>query len=80
MTYQTKKNMTKEVVYWLAQMKDCNTPVKLSNEHEGYKWVDINSAVELADRAKWPEMKEMLLAAEKYLRSHLVDSTTSTSK
>ncbi|XP_033634835.1 bis(5'-nucleosyl)-tetraphosphatase [asymmetrical]-like [Asterias rubens] len=79
LTYLTKGNRTKEVVYWLAQLRDWNTPIKLSNEHDGYKWVVISDALEMSDRANWPEMRRMLLEAEEHLRLNMADgSTTST--
>ncbi|XP_038078567.1 bis(5'-nucleosyl)-tetraphosphatase [asymmetrical]-like [Patiria miniata] len=62
--YQTKKAKPKEVVFWLAQMKDCGTPVVLSNEHQAYKWLGVAKARAIA---KYRDTKGMLEEAEKYI-------------
>ena len=62
--YQTKKDKTKEVVYWLAQMEDCSTPIVLSNEHQGYKWLGVSKASAIA---KYRDLKGMLQEAEELL-------------
>jgi len=41
----------KRVVYWLAELRDPNTPVVLSHEHQDYKWLNLESAVSLAGYA-----------------------------
>ncbi|XP_022106797.1 uncharacterized protein LOC110987942 isoform X2 [Acanthaster planci] len=62
--YQTKKAKTKEVVYWLAQMKDCCTPVVLSSEHQAYKWLGVAKASAIA---KYRDTQGMLWEAEEYI-------------
>lgn len=42
--YQVK-GKNKRVVFWLSEMKDFNTPVKLSHEHIDYKWLQLDEAL-----------------------------------
>lgn len=37
----------KTVIYWPAEVKDYNVPIRLSNEHQDFKWLAIDSACEL---------------------------------
>lgn len=57
---------TKEVVYWLAELRDPNTPVTLSDEHQDYRWVPLKEACALAH---FTDMQETLKAAQKYLEA-----------
>ncbi|XP_033118454.1 bis(5'-nucleosyl)-tetraphosphatase [asymmetrical]-like [Anneissia japonica] len=54
----------KEVIYWLAELKDPNQPVKLSSEHQCYKWVLLNRACELS---KYEDLQETFRQAEYHL-------------
>lgn len=54
----------KEVVYWLAELRDPHTPVTLSDEHQDYRWVPLKEACTLA---QFTDMQETLKAAQKYL-------------
>ncbi|XP_049784356.1 bis(5'-nucleosyl)-tetraphosphatase [asymmetrical] [Schistocerca cancellata] len=56
----------KEVVYWLAQLKNIDTPVQLSKEHQEYKWLELQAACELA---KYPEMQKLLQECDSFLMS-----------
>lgn len=56
----------KEVVYWLAQLREPDTPVTLSDEHQDYRWVPLKEACSLA---QFPDMQETLKAAQKYLEA-----------
>lgn len=40
------KEKQKTVIYWLAELKDSKTKVKLSNEHQDYKWYSLEDACE----------------------------------
>lgn len=56
----------KEVVYWLAELQDPDTPVTLSDEHQDYRWVPLEEACTLA---QFTDMQETLKAAQKYLET-----------
>jgi len=34
----------KTVIYWLAELKEYNKPVQLSDEHQDYKWLTFDAA------------------------------------
>ncbi|XP_075870401.1 bis(5'-nucleosyl)-tetraphosphatase [asymmetrical] [Nelusetta ayraudi] len=56
----------KEVVYRLAELRDPETPVTLSDEHQDYRWVPLEEACILAN---FTDMQETLKAAQKYLEA-----------
>ena len=62
----TVRNRPKEVVYWLAELKDPNAAVKLSNEHQAFKWCDLEEACTLSG---YSDMEKVLRDADKYLKS-----------
>lgn len=63
--YEPKdKQFTKQVTYWLARLINPNTPVILSNEHQGYEWLPL---VQAKEKAAYPEMLELLDECENYL-------------
>lgn len=37
----------KTVIYWLAELKDYDVPIRLSREHWDFKWLTVDSACEL---------------------------------
>ena len=37
----------KTVIYWLAEVKDYDAPVRLSSEHQDFKWLPIEAACRL---------------------------------
>lgn len=39
----------KTVIYWLAELKDQNETVKVSEEHTSFKWVQIDEAIQLVE-------------------------------
>uniref|UniRef100_A0A670J901 Bis(5'-nucleosyl)-tetraphosphatase [asymmetrical] n=1 Tax=Podarcis muralis TaxID=64176 RepID=A0A670J901_PODMU len=45
----TVNGKAKTVIYWLAEMKDNNTEVKLSSEHQAFCWLTLNEACRLAE-------------------------------
>lgn len=59
----------KTVYYWLAQLKDNGTEVKLSKEHQDYKWAILGEALELGE---YKEMKELLFKYDEYIRTKLM--------
>uniref|UniRef100_A0A7R9ECF5 Bis(5'-nucleosyl)-tetraphosphatase [asymmetrical] n=1 Tax=Timema monikensis TaxID=170555 RepID=A0A7R9ECF5_9NEOP len=56
----------KIVTYWLAELKDSSTPVKLSHEHQAYDWFVLDKACEVGG---FDDTKELLRACEAYLIS-----------
>jgi bis(5'-nucleosidyl)-tetraphosphatase len=54
----------KRVIYWLAELLDSNTEIKLSEEHINYKWLDLNESVGIV---KYETMIEVLRRAEAIL-------------
>jgi bis(5'-nucleosidyl)-tetraphosphatase len=42
------RGKTKRVYYWLAQLKDPNVPVKLSSEHQDYRWANAELAIKMS--------------------------------
>ncbi|XP_051900994.1 bis(5'-nucleosyl)-tetraphosphatase [asymmetrical] [Pristis pectinata] len=42
------KNVPKTVIYWLAELKDNNLEIKLSNEHQKFLWLNVAEACKLA--------------------------------
>ncbi|KAM8961175.1 bis(5'-nucleosyl)-tetraphosphatase [asymmetrical] [Pelodytes ibericus] len=54
----------KTVIYWLAELKDFNTEVKLSDEHQDYRWLRLNEACEYS---VYQDMQETLKEAHKFL-------------
>lgn len=45
------------VVYWLAKMKNPETKVKLSDEHQDLKWLPLQQAQEISG---YDDMKQLL--------------------
>lgn len=58
------KGRDKEVLYWLAELKDPETQVTLSKEHQDYRWAGLEEACDLA---KHEEMQEALRNAQRFL-------------
>ncbi|XP_030625242.1 bis(5'-nucleosyl)-tetraphosphatase [asymmetrical] [Chanos chanos] len=56
----------KEVLYWLAELRDPNVAVTLSEEHQDYRWVKLEEACRLA---KYKDMQDTLQAAQNYLET-----------
>ncbi|CAF4914438.1 unnamed protein product [Pieris macdunnoughi] len=47
----------KEVIYWLAKLIDPEAPVKLSDEHQDFKWLPLPQAQDLSG---YDDMKQLL--------------------
>lgn len=56
----------KTVVYWLAEVKDCDVEIRLSHEHQAYRWLGLDEACQLA---QFEEMKAALQEGHKFLCS-----------
>ena len=54
----------KRTVYWLAELKDANTPVILSHEHTAFKWLNFEST---KSYARFPEMQSLLGEANQFI-------------
>ncbi|XP_005530451.1 PREDICTED: bis(5'-nucleosyl)-tetraphosphatase [asymmetrical] [Pseudopodoces humilis] len=56
----------KTVVYWLAEMKDCNTEIKLSEEHQAFQWLKLEDACKFAE---FEDMQATLKEVHQFLSS-----------
>ena len=54
----------KTVTYWLAKLKNYDTVVKLSEEHQDLAWLPVEEACK---RAEYPEMQKVLSRANTFL-------------
>ncbi|XP_060526034.1 bis(5'-nucleosyl)-tetraphosphatase [asymmetrical] [Cylas formicarius] len=57
-------NKPKTVHYWLAELINPNADVKLSHEHQAYKWLPLKEA---CDCVGYKDMQDVLVQFEKYL-------------
>ena len=62
------RNNKKCVVYWLAKLINPKSDVKLSQEHQDFKWLGIAEAIEFA---KYKEMVNVLQQANDFIKAHL---------
>ncbi|NP_001006918.1 bis(5'-nucleosyl)-tetraphosphatase [Xenopus tropicalis] len=58
------RNRPKTVIYWLAELRDYTTPVRLSNEHQDYRWLPLGEACKYAG---YQDMKDTLNEAHQFL-------------
>lgn len=56
----------KTVVYWLAEVKDCNTEIKLSDEHQAFRWLKLEDACKFAE---YEDMQATLKDVHQFLCS-----------
>lgn len=56
----------KEVLYWLAELRDPKTALTLSDEHQDYRWARLEEACALA---QYKDMQDTLRAAHRYLEA-----------
>ncbi|CAL8402741.1 unnamed protein product [Arctogadus glacialis] len=54
----------KEVLYWLAELRDPEASVTLSEEHQDYRWAPLEEACSLA---QYKDLQDTLKAAQKHL-------------
>jgi bis(5'-nucleosidyl)-tetraphosphatase len=57
----------KVVTYWLAELVNPQAKVKLSEEHQDYKWLNIDEACVYG---KYPDLQESLKYFDNYIRSN----------
>uniref|UniRef100_A0A3Q3IEY0 Bis(5'-nucleosyl)-tetraphosphatase [asymmetrical] n=1 Tax=Monopterus albus TaxID=43700 RepID=A0A3Q3IEY0_MONAL len=55
----------KEVRYWLAELRDPETAVTLSDEHQDYRWARLEEACTLA---RYKDLQDTLRAAHRHLQ------------
>lgn len=55
------------MIYWLGKVKDINTQVVLSNEHQDYKWLKLDEAIVLG---KYKEMTDVLIQCDNYIKNN----------
>lgn len=56
----------KEVLYWLAELRDPNVVVRLSEEHQDYRWVKLEEACRLA---KYQDLQDTLKNVQRFLET-----------
>ena len=56
----------KEVLYWLAELRDPGTAVALSDEHQDYRWARLEEACVLA---QYKDLQDTLRAAQRHLEA-----------
>ena len=64
LNYEAYGNL-KTVVYWLAELTDINAEVKLSHEHQAYKWLEYSEAYKLS---KYDDLRNLLTKCDEYLK------------
>lgn len=58
----------KRVVYWLSELRDPNTPIKLSDEHIDFKWLNLALALNYVE--KYKDFQQVLNEAESFIKSN----------
>ncbi|CAH1164246.1 unnamed protein product [Phaedon cochleariae] len=71
LTYQVK-GKPKTVYYWLAELVNQNAQVKLSHEHQDFKWLGLEDACKLAE---FKEMQETFHHCEQYINRVIKGNT-----
>ncbi|XP_041639320.1 bis(5'-nucleosyl)-tetraphosphatase [asymmetrical] [Cheilinus undulatus] len=56
----------KEVLYWLAELRDPRTAVTLSDEHQDFRWARLEEACSLAG---YQDLQDTLRAAHRHLEA-----------
>ncbi|XP_042311294.1 bis(5'-nucleosyl)-tetraphosphatase [asymmetrical] [Sceloporus undulatus] len=62
----TVRGKAKTVIYWLAEMKESNTEIKLSSEHQAFRWLNLSEACKLSE---YQDMQSALREAHQFLCS-----------
>lgn len=58
----------KIVIYWLAELLNPDKPVRLSDEHQAFKWLPLEEACSVA---QYEEMQNALKYFNDYIRTNL---------
>ena len=56
----------KRVVYWLAELSNPESPVILSDEHQGFEWAELKRAMQLAE---YQDLQETLRDADQFIQN-----------
>ncbi|CAL7946676.1 unnamed protein product [Xylocopa violacea] len=67
LTY-TVNGKPKIVVYWLAELLNDEKPVRLSGEHQAFKWLSLEEACQLAE---YQDMQNALTKFHDYILNNL---------
>ncbi|XP_061162698.1 bis(5'-nucleosyl)-tetraphosphatase [asymmetrical]-like [Saccostrea echinata] len=67
LNYEVRGN-PKRVVYWLSELKNPNIPIRLSDEHIDYKWLNLPSALKYVEKFK--DFQQVLNEADSYIKSN----------
>ena len=62
----TVNNHPKRVVYWLGELCDNDTAIRLSDEHQDYKWLNLNAAKQLAG---YEDLRKALDDSEQFIKT-----------
>ena len=55
----------KKVVYWLSELKDPDTIIRLSNEHQRFEWLNLPEAKAYAN---YEDLQQTLQEAEDFIQ------------
>lgn len=67
LNYEVKRK-PKKVIYWLAQLINPNATVKLSDEHQDYKWLNLEEACAYG---KYEDMQGMLRRFDNFIKQNV---------
>lgn len=59
----------KIVIYWLAELINPNAKVKLSDEHQDYKWLNVEEACKYAE---YKDLQEVFVDFDGFIRKECV--------
>lgn len=59
----------KKVIYWLAQLVNSNAKVQLSDEHQDFKWLNLEEA---CTYGKYEDMQKMLKNFDEYIKRNVL--------
>lgn len=63
------KGAPKIVIYWLAELINPNAKVKLSDEHQDYKWLNIEEACKYAE---YKDLQAVFVDFDGFIRKECV--------
>jgi len=65
LTYDVKGRQ-KNVIYWLSELKDPQTQITLSDEHQAFEWLSLANA---QNYAKYPDLQKLLHKADNFIKA-----------
>ena len=60
------KGRPKKVIYWLSELKDPHTPITLSDEHQAYEWMNLESTLSYA---QYPDLQVLIKEADSFIKT-----------